>query len=222
MAQITLWTSETDRESLPDICIVCGQPAISFVKKSFAWHPPWIAVLVLVGLLPYILVAIALTKYMTVDAPVCGGHRGYWWKRQLLSWLPPPLLLIAGLGAVLAVGDAKPGEANMAGFVCVGTAGLFFTWLTFALVIQSKMVRPAEITERSITLKSVHREFAAAINEIRRSGGFDRDDDNENDCRDQLRRERWARERFGDDKAHEHFRSAHCADEPPDERIQSA
>ncbi len=164
---------------------------------------------------------------MTVDAPICKKHCGYWWKRQLLMWLPLLLLFIGGSAAVIAAGDAGAGEKNVAGFICIGTAGLFIAWLIVAVVIQTKLVRPAEITDRTITLKRVNEKFLDAFEEMRRERrrDFDREYDDVEDYDERMcrRRERQAKDDSGyDDDRRERFRAERDPDKPPDERIRPA
>jgi hypothetical protein len=224
MPEIQLRDSETDRESLPEVCIACGQPATSFIRKTFAWHPPWVIVIILAGLLPYIIVALILTKRMAVEAPVCDRHRGYWWKRQMLMYLPLLILFLGGIGA--AIGAEQAGVKDVGGIACFGSGVACVLWLIVAVVIQNRMVRPAEITDHTITLKRVHADFVAALKETRRDRDFDRDyeeDVEDYDERMRRRRERRARERTGHDAdTRERFRGERDPDEPPDERIRPA
>jgi hypothetical protein len=228
MAEIQLRQSETDRDRLPDVCIACGQPATSFIRKTFAWHPPWVIVIILAGLLPYVIVALILTKRMTVEAPVCDKHCGYWWKRQMLMWLPLLAVIVAFTGGMIIASNAgaPPGQNELTGFVCAGSAILFLAWLIVAAIVQSMMIRPTEITDRSIRLKRVHEGFVDAFDQLRggRNRDFDRDDDDDvedYDERMRQRRERRAKERSGyDDDRRESFRAERDPDEPPDERIR--
>jgi hypothetical protein len=97
MAEIRLRDSETELDRLPQMCMVCGQPAVTHIRKKFAWHPPWVIILILINLIVYAVVALIMTKRMTVDVPVCDKHRGYWWKRMLLMLLPLPIIIGVGI-----------------------------------------------------------------------------------------------------------------------------
>lgn len=179
MAKIRLEKWQTSRDRLPDVCMVCGEPASDHVRKNFSWHPPWVIVTIVAGLVIYAVLALVLTKRMAVDMPICDRHRGYWWKRSVLMFLP--LLLIAVIGiAVFALAD-QTGYRDAQGFVCGGTIGVGLVWLIFAAVIQSLAIQPTEITDRAIMLKGVHDEFAEAFSTLRQSQreAFDRLDDEE-------------------------------------------
>ena len=75
MATVRLGRFEVERGMLPQVCMACGAPAAVRKSKKFAWHPQWIYVLLLAGLLPLIIVAAILTKRMTVAAPFCDDHK---------------------------------------------------------------------------------------------------------------------------------------------------
>ena len=59
---------------LPPVCMACGAPATVRKRKLFSWQPQWVPVLILVGLLPYIIVSLVLTKRQRVETPLCERH----------------------------------------------------------------------------------------------------------------------------------------------------
>jgi hypothetical protein len=61
MAEIRLDREEADG-GLPDICMCCGEEATVTKTKKMSWCPPWVGVLFLAGLLPYIIVMLIMTK----------------------------------------------------------------------------------------------------------------------------------------------------------------
>src|SRR5262249_33444217 len=118
MAEIRLREYETERDYLPAVCMACGQPASTHIRKTFDWHPLWIIVLILVNLIVYAVVALIMTKRMAVDVPVCERHRGYWWKRYLVMILPLPIIVIVGIGLMIALD--QPGQGDLTGLACAG------------------------------------------------------------------------------------------------------
>ena len=74
------WSGEgllivTHNAVLPRNWVKCGRPANEpLLKRKFSWHSPWWALLILVGLLPYAIVAMAVSKRMVVEAPLCTKH----------------------------------------------------------------------------------------------------------------------------------------------------
>jgi hypothetical protein len=72
MALVRIARYEVDQNLLPSLCIRCGRPAELWKSKKFAWYPPWVLALILIGWgIPYIIVALVLTQRMTVRVPLC-------------------------------------------------------------------------------------------------------------------------------------------------------
>src|SRR6266851_3941179 len=81
MPSVKLSDYECERDMLPPVCMFCGNPATTRVRRNFSWHPGWVYILILVNLLITLVVALILTKKMTVRVPVCDEHEGYWRRR---------------------------------------------------------------------------------------------------------------------------------------------
>lgn len=72
---------------LPDRCAKCGAPADGYRRRvRLAWHHPALFLGLIWGLLPYALLAILLTKRMTVHVGVCARHMDKRRKTIWLSW----------------------------------------------------------------------------------------------------------------------------------------
>src|SRR5262245_59256427 len=121
---------------MPDVCMVCGQAADKHVRKTFSWSPPWIILTVLIAWPVAVLLMLVIRKRMTVEAPVCERHRGYWWKRQLLIWLPLVVFVAAAVVCGVIAANLPPGQDKLPGFLCFGSAAIAFVWLIIAAVIQ--------------------------------------------------------------------------------------
>jgi hypothetical protein len=197
MAALYLHRRDTDRDYLPEVCMACGQPSCAHIRKNFSWCPPWVGITILAGLLPYLIIALILTKRMTVDVPVCERHRGYWWKRYLLMFLP--FFLIAGVGIAVGVAFSTPGRDDPSGLICFATFAVGVVWLIVAAIMQTRMIRPTEITDRTIRLKNVHADFVAQFDALRRSRRDDDWDEDGEEYEERLRRrqQRRAEERTG-------------------------
>jgi hypothetical protein len=171
MAQIQLDRDEVGREQLPPVCMRCGQPSAIYKGKNFSWYPPWVIVLIVVALLPGAIVAMILTKRMTVWAPLCAAHKNHWLLRILL--ILGTLALVAALiiGSLVAASTiseqgGRHGD-DLVGFVCVGGVILLVLWLIGLAVIQLTAIRPTEITDDTITLTGVSDAFVRAVEEDR-------------------------------------------------------
>ncbi len=166
MAQVRIRRREVE-DGLPSVCMVCGDDASFDVRRTFRWHPQWVALLILLGLLPYVLVALMLTQRMTVDVPLCTKHRGHWTWRNWVSYGGLALCLVLGFLAILLIGilDDRRGRGapEAAGFLCAGVGFLGLVWLITVVVIQQIGIRATEITDRDITLTNVSADFEDAL-----------------------------------------------------------
>jgi len=162
MAQVQLYFDDLDDDALPDVCMKCGAPAVAHKLKTFAWHPPWVIVLMLFGLLPYVLVALVLTKRRKVNIPFCEAHENHWRWRLLftLGSFAVPVLLIIG-----AIAAASSGANDLSGILLIcGFIGLP-VWLIAVAVVYATAISVANITDDHITLRNVGREFVLAYKE---------------------------------------------------------
>jgi hypothetical protein len=170
MAAVRLGRYEVKRQLLPAVCMQCGAEATVHRRKTFSWYPPWVIVLLLFGLLPFVIVALILTKRMTVAVPLCDQHKGHWTWRAWFIWGGFVFFVVLGVAAIilLASQENRRGGANeMAGWVCAATAGAGLIWLIVAAFVQSSSIRPSEITDTSITLFHVSPDFIDALKEER-------------------------------------------------------
>lgn len=178
MASVTLTEYECRKNLLPNVCMRCGEPATTLVRRNFSWYPQWIILLVLVALLVAAIVAMILTKRMLVHVPMCEQHQGHWSKRMLWMLLTFGVLSLLAIGgiALLSAAENGPDKETLTGVVCGGGVFGLLAWLILVVVLQSGMIRPTEITDRQITLTKVHPEFVRAL-EDERAADEDDDDD---------------------------------------------
>src|SRR5205807_1917313 len=121
------------------------------------WSPSWVYVLLLAGLLPFLIVALILTRRMRVLAPLCDAHRNHWLGRALITWGSLFGLLLLGFTAgALSELLGPPGETNpLTGYLCGGMIAGLLVWLVVAAVLQTTAIQVVEITDTSITLSKV-------------------------------------------------------------------
>lgn len=189
MADVRLESYDGGVLELPDVCMQCGEPASVRKRKKFSWFPPWIWILLFCSWVPFLIVALVMTKRRTVEAPLCEEHKNHWFWRQLL--------VVGSLFGVLAVGVvawsaviANEGvdDGGLSGFVCLGAVVLGVLWLILAVIVQSTSIRVKEITDRNMTLTGVAPAFVAAYEETWRVPP---------QRLDELARERWNSGRRG-------------------------
>jgi hypothetical protein len=170
MAVVRIDDPEGRRQPLPEICAVCGANATTWKAKKFVWQPPWVWILLLAGVLPFAIVAIILTKRMRVRIPFCDEHRNHWrWRTHVIFG---GFFAVVGLCILYIVTLATVGEGHKSGalfgLVCGGSLLGLSVWVVVAIVVSVTAVRPAEITDYTITLKGVSQEFAEAVREEHR------------------------------------------------------
>jgi hypothetical protein len=157
---------------LPRVCMRCGGAATNSLVSTFRWHPQWISYIlvltVLVGLifLPIALIlAAVLNKSMRVEMPLCDRHRHPWrWQRiALYGGLLTLVGLITVMVALFALSKANDAIGVIGTLLLVLTLLYFPIWLVVAAVVGQNSIHAAGITEHSIKLVSVSREFADAV-----------------------------------------------------------
>jgi hypothetical protein len=151
------------------VCMKCGAEATVHKAKTFSWHPAWVLLLLLAGLIPFVIVALVLSKRMRVRAPMCAAHAGHWFWRQFIVLGSLAALVVVGIVAMVLVWDNRPGN-TLGGYVCMGSVVLLIGWLVLVLILQGTAIQPVEITDRSITLKRVSPHFLEALEEFDRAG----------------------------------------------------
>ncbi len=191
MARVTITRREAERGLLPPVCALTGAPTEDVKRKAFLWQPPWIGVLILAGLLPYLIVSMMMRKTMTVDLPLVREKHGHWVWRALVG-TGGVLLGIAVIiaGAVVGAADENARGASPLGGILfvVGLLG-FLAALVAWIVLSSTSIRPSEITDDEITLVGVHQDFVDALEDER-----DRDEEEYRKRRDDERDRRRGRD----------------------------
>jgi hypothetical protein len=168
---------EVERKALPNLCMRCGAPATVNKVKKFSWYPPWINITILAGLPIAVILALILTKRMTVHVPFCEDHRHHWERRNLIMGLVFLLLLAMAIGAGFLSANVHNDALIAIAWIAVAVALLAL--LVCVIVAQSTAIRPTEITDRSITLKGVDQAFADAVMDERDRRAKEQDDDDD-------------------------------------------
>src|ERR1700676_4325966 len=117
MATVRLDFYDLDENAVPGVCMKCGAPAVTHKEKNFSWHPQWVAILILVGLLPYILVALILTKRRRVSIPFCEAHKNHWMWRGLVALAGFGVVLLLFIGGIVAAANSGPNGSGADDFV---------------------------------------------------------------------------------------------------------
>jgi hypothetical protein len=178
----------------------CGEPASATKTKQMSWCPPWVGVLILAGLLPYVIVASIMTQRARIQAPLCDQHQGHWFNRNALMWGSFFLLGLVGAGLIALVSTLprqNPNDDSLFGIACLGSVVLFVVWVIIAIVCQNTAIRPTEITPTHITLTGVSDGFVDAVEDAKaehrsrkRSRISRREDDEEEEEEERPRKKR--------------------------------
>ncbi|MFL5331344.1 MAG: hypothetical protein ACJ8C4_20850 [Gemmataceae bacterium] len=166
MSVVKLRRNEPISENLPPFCMCCGAAAENRVVRTFSWSPSWVVFLIFVGFLPFLIVAMILTKRARLAVPMCDKHKGHWRWRALVTWLS--FAAIFGLGmTAFAASQSAPQPAfarpDWTGYMCVASLVLSIVWLIMAVVLQQTAIRPTLIDDYIIRLTGVSRDFAQAV-----------------------------------------------------------
>jgi hypothetical protein len=159
MATTTRRAYEVERNRLPDLCMRCGEPATTQKSRNFMWIPPSVGVAILIPIL-YIILSAVMRKQMRVSVPLCDRHRGHWWVRGLIILLC--LLCVLAL-MVMAIALSADEYGMLPGILWTATGIASFGWIVLIIVMRYTVIRPGEITDRSITLYGVSETFAQAV-----------------------------------------------------------
>lgn len=153
MAEIRLGLYEMQSGHVPEVCLLCGAPATTWIKRKFSWRPPDFVVF---G---------DNSRKMTVNLPMCAAHRKHWLRRVHFNLVYlAVLILLAGIAVVVA--QYQPKDAVL-GLSCFAFVVLLIIWGVVNVVFDAILVKPTEITERSISFKGVSESFVDAVNEAR-------------------------------------------------------
>ncbi|OWK37547.1 hypothetical protein FRUB_06667 [Fimbriiglobus ruber] len=178
MAKVWLADYECEYDGdLPPVCMKCGADAETTARQSFRWHPSWVIVLIFIGVLIWAIVALILTKRMTVYAPLCAAHSRYFFKGRLAILVLVLGAVAYGIGAgVFGVNVMNgPNSPDWAPAVLILLIVGFFVGLVAAAIVSERLIRPAEITNNEIQLVGVSPEFVDAIRDQRRAEREERD-----------------------------------------------
>jgi hypothetical protein len=141
---------------LPPLCIKCctpteGQP----LKRNVTWHPGWVYLLILPGLLIYAIVALSIQEKATIYVPLCDKHRG---KRRLHLWLAIGIFF-ASLACFFL--EAYANRSSQGTFAMIGLL-LLVTSIIYAVFFNSRLVvTPHKIDAQYVWLKGASPQFVS-------------------------------------------------------------
>lgn len=141
-----------DNTSLPNLCVKCGCDAHdSRVKRKFYWHPPILALLILLNLLIFAIVALCVRKKLVADIGVCSACKSTRVKHLIIAWL----LLLGGI----AMGVAGAINEQTWGFICIPLVIISLLWF----VLKTQLLRPTKIKDGYGWFVGAHPDFLKTL-----------------------------------------------------------
>ncbi|MEE2686334.1 MAG: hypothetical protein VYB09_08485 [Planctomycetota bacterium] len=151
---------------LPGICLKSNQPATQQLKRNLSWHPPVVYIGLLLGLIPFIILALVLSKKATIYIGLTDEWAAIRKRKIARGWGIMLLSIALGIGIlVMGLTNLMPRSLGaLACFTGIGSLILFFIGLWYAS-FSANVVPPARITTDFVYLKGVHPDFLARLPE---------------------------------------------------------
>jgi hypothetical protein len=127
----------TRGSQLPSYCVKCGGPARTVLQKKMYWHSSWLALLILLGLWPYLIIVLVVRTRMDLNLPLCAADRE---KHRNLRRIAVGILLTAA-GLFLScfyLSESNTVIALSLGLVGVLVAGI--VWEVASSLLRSKFI----------------------------------------------------------------------------------
>ncbi|MEZ6059218.1 MAG: serine/threonine-protein kinase [Planctomycetaceae bacterium] len=165
---VSLEIARIESEGLPDVCMVCGDPAPERVSKKFSYQSDSAQMLtaagIFLGLIPGLIVAAMTHHQLRVSCPMCARHTNHWsgfaWFAGA-GWLLIPALAGCGWGlGLLADTNSYAGATTAA--ISLGVAGIA-VYVIQLIRTGTSLVRCERITGDRIDFGRVSSRFARAV-----------------------------------------------------------
>lgn len=146
-------------QTLPQVCLYCGQHSTQVKKVAFSKQPAWGCLLDLIAGMAGAAGSNIGMKNVTMQAPVCEEHFATLRRKDVLRWLGLAIMLIPGilflaadwlhldLSALLAGIPARTLQTIAIGALIVGMVFVFLVGL-----LPPRAVRVESIDDSGITL----------------------------------------------------------------------
>ena len=164
MDWVTLSRRQVEEDTLPRVCIVCGDAATDRIHKTFTYTPNWVGFLYLCGIFPGAIAEKRFGKEMRVACPVCAKHTRHWKNVYIAAaagWLPGALLAAVGFLAGMLLDPGNDSDGQIIGLVAGIGVGVLI-WAGVFFYFESKLIIVKKITNEDITFEKVSHAFARA------------------------------------------------------------
>jgi hypothetical protein len=143
---------------LPDRCVLCNMPADGGrLGRTYSWMPQWVYLFLLLGLIPFVIVAVILQKRAKLQVGICPVHRSRRIRNILIS-----LAAVFG-GIVLMIGgpmfaSSNPQADALAIIGVMGGIVVIFAGILFG-AYGARVMIPKKIDDYFLWLKGADPEF---------------------------------------------------------------
>lgn len=140
----------------PPYCVRTNQPTNRYDEWTFRWHSPWVYLLLLFNILILAIVALVISKKITLQVPVSEYWRGVRFQRILIGWITA----IVGICGSIALGVLLSHTANEAVGPLLAVLGAI-VFLIVGLIIgtSGRVLTPTKIDGDYAWLKGACPEF---------------------------------------------------------------
>lgn len=151
---------------LPSICVKTNQPADCTLRRKLSWHPPAVFLALLLGLVPYVIIAVCVSRKATLDVPISAATRS---KRR--TWIGIGLVtLFAGIaliffGISISSNSTRSGDTT-GGYMALVGGILLFLDLFLAVYVSNMIVQPTRIDHEFVWLKGVSKDYLDGLPEF--------------------------------------------------------
>ncbi len=150
---------------LPPVCLCCGQPAAHRIARLMTWRPRWISIFFFLGVLPYFILLLFLTRTVRLNVPFCDRHKHHWRLRSVL--IVASFALVIGVTyAALHFGQQMPvgpWRRLFTVFAFLAGCSLVLMWALLVYICQMTAVQTHEINDAEIVLDGVSPTFIDAL-----------------------------------------------------------
>lgn len=150
--------------TLPDICIKSNQPTDGYrLKRKLSWHHPALAILIIISIPIYAIVAVLVSKRATIHV----GLSDAWRRRRLRRiWVAWACVLLAFVGGIAGIALAENVREDVGAPLFLASVVLFFGGLLYGM-IGARLIRAKRIDDRFVKFSGVHPEYLNRFPEFR-------------------------------------------------------
>jgi len=146
---------------LPARCIKSNEPTALRLKRHLSWHPPWIFVLIIAGLLWYVIVALVMRKQATIHIGLSEDWMAHRRNRIIAAWMAALTGVLMFIGGIALI---EPMEDAGVILMLTGIATFFIAIVAGATL--SRMVQVSRMTDTHIWLRGCCSEFRNSLPEL--------------------------------------------------------